>query len=323
MNSKANDAVRLIKKYSGLLAVLLAMVVIVTVSNPRFIGIDNIIAVFRQISIYGVMGVGMAILIINGYFDLSVGSMAGLCGVLAALVMNHGGNALMGVLTAVIVGIVIGVFNGAIVCYTGIPAFVFTLAMTQILRGAIYLITNGNPVTGITEGFLEINGGDLFGIPIPIYIMFIIMFLGWILMNHTTIGRSIYATGGSPTAARYSGIRINRITLFSFGLCGFTAAVGGIILSSKLQSAQPTMGTSYEMDAISVAAIGGTSLAGGEGTIGGVLFGAMILGVINNGMVMMGISSYWQMVVKGLVIAGAVIIDIARKNAALNKKTKQ
>ena len=196
MNSKANDAVRLIKKYSGLLAVLLAMVVIVTVSNPRFIGIDNIIAVFRQISIYGVMGVGMAILIINGYFDLSVGSMAGLCGVLAALVMNHGGNALMGVLTAVIVGIVIGVFNGAIVCYTGIPAFVFTLAMTQILRGAIYLITNGNPVTGITEGFLEINGGDLFGIPIPIYIMFIIMFLGWILMNHTTIGRSIYATGG-------------------------------------------------------------------------------------------------------------------------------
>ena len=313
MNNKANKAVLLLKKYSGLLVVLLAMVVIVTISNPRFIELDNIIAVFRQISIYGVMGVGMAILIINGYFDLSVGSMAGLCGVLAAMVMHNGGNAFAAVIVAVFVGIGVGLFNGAIVCYTGIPAFVFTLAMTQILRGAIYLITSGNPVTGITESFLLIHNSDLLGIPIPIYIMFIVLVLGWILMNHTTIGRSIYATGGSPTAARYSGIKTNRVILFSFGLCGFTAAIGGIILTSKLQSAQPTMGTSYEMDAISVAAIGGTSLAGGEGTIGGVLLGAMILGVINNGMVMMGISSYWQMVVKGIVIAGAVIIDIARK----------
>ena len=315
-----DNLVQVLKKYSGLTVVLAVMVVIVTVTNPKFIYLDNINAVLRQMSVYGVMGVGMAILIINGYFDLSVGAIAGLSGVMAALVMQNGGNALLGVLTAILVGTVIGIFNGAVVCYTEIPAFVFTLAMTQIVRGAVYLITGGSPVTGITEGFFMINKGSFLGIPLPIYIMFAVMLLGWVLLNHTVIGRSIYAVGGGPVAAKYSGIQTIRVTLFSFGLCGFTAALGGIILASKLQSAQPTMGVSYEMDAISVAAIGGTSLAGGEGTIGGVLFGAMILGVINNGMVMMGISSYWQMVVKGIVIAGAVIIDIARKKAALNKK---
>ncbi|MCQ4896591.1 ABC transporter permease [Anaerotruncus sp. DFI.9.16] len=313
---------RILVKYSGLMLVLVLMVVIVTVKNPNFIKIENVIGVLRQMSIYGVMGVGMAILIINGYFDLSVGAIAGLCGVLAAMVMNAGGNMVAAILTALAAGIAIGVFDGLVVCTTKIPAFVFTLAMTQVVRGAIYLITGGSPVTGLTKGYLAIGKDSWFGVPIPIYVMFAVMFLGWVLLNHTAMGRSIYATGGNPTAARYSGLKINRITLFSFGLCGAAAAVGGILLSSKLQSAQPTMGVSYEMDAISVAAIGGTSLAGGEGSIGGVLLGAMILGVINNGMVMMGINSYWQMVVKGTVIAGAVIIDIARKSSN-GRKTKK
>ena len=159
-------------------------------------------------------------------------------------------------------------------------------------------------------------------VPVPAIIFLVLLAIFWVVMSKTRFGRQIYATGGNPTAARYSGLKINRITLFSFGLCGAAAAVGGILLSSKLQSAQPTMGVSYEMDAISVAAIGGTSLAGGEGSIGGVLLGAMILGVINNGMVMMGINSYWQMVVKGTVVAGAVIIDIARKSSN-GRKTKK
>ena len=248
---------RILVKYSGLMLVLVLMVVIVTVKNPNFIKIENVIGVLRQMSIYGVMGVGMAILIINGYFDLSVGAIAGLCGVLAAMVMNARGNMVAAILTALAAGIAIGVFDGLVVCTTKIPAFVFTLAMTQVVRGAIYLITGGSPVTGLTKGYLAIGKDSWFGVPIPIYVMFAVMFLGWVLLNHTAMGRSIYATGGNPTAARYSRLKINRITLYSFGLCGAAAAVGGILLSSKLQSAQPTMGVSYEMDAISVAAIGG------------------------------------------------------------------
>lgn len=310
-----------LKKYSGLLIVLIVMSTIVAVRNSNFLTVDNILAILRQMAIYGVMGVGMAILIISGYFDLSVGATAGLCGIIAAMVMRSGGGGWLATLVALALGIGIGVFNGLIVTTTKIPAFVFTLAMTQVIRGLIYIITAGNPVTGLTQGYIEIGRGSWFGIPIMIYILFVVIILGAILLNQTVIGRSIYATGGNPTGARYSGIKVKKIVHFAFGLCGATAALGGVMLSSKLQSAQPTMGAGFEMDAISVAAIGGTSLAGGEGSMGGVLLGAMILGVINNGMIMMGISSYWQMVVKGIIIAGAVIIDIARKSA--NTKSKK
>ena len=313
---------KLLQKYSGLILVLILMVVVVSVNNPSFIKFDNIIAVLRQMSIYGVMGVGMAIAIIAGYFDLSAGATAGMCAAIAAMIMRAGGNTAFAIIGAILAGTLIGTFNGFIVIKTGIPAFVFTLAMTQVVRGALYLITDGSPVAGMTETYAKIGNGSWLGIPILVYIFFIILILGWVLLNHTAIGRSIYAVGGNPTGARYSGLKQNRIVLFAFAVCGFTAGLGGVMLSAKLTSAQPTMGTGYEMDAISVAAIGGTSLAGGEGTMGGVLLGAMILGVINNGMIMMRINSYWQMVVKGLVIAIAVIIDIARKKHSANKRLK-
>lgn len=317
-----NNFVKIIQKYSGLLLVLITMIVIISIKNPNFITLDNLIAVLRQMSIYGVMGVGMAIAIITGYFDLSVGAIAGMCAAVACMVMRSGGNTIFAIIAALIVGTLIGTFNGYVVVKTGIPAFVFTLAMTQVVRGSLYLITGGNPVTGMNPMYAKIGSGSFLGIPIMVYIFFLILLSGWILLNHTIIGRSIYAVGGSATAARYSGIRQNLVIIFSFALCGFTAALGGIMLSAKLTSAQPTMGTGYEMDAISVAAIGGTSLAGGEGTIGGVLLGAMILGVINNGMIMMGMDSYWQMVVKGIVIALAVIIDIWRKTPRIKKNQK-
>ena len=315
-----NRYLKNLQKYSGLLLVLVAMVVVVSISNGNFLKLDNIIAVLRQMAIYGVMGVGMAIAIITGYFDLSAGATAGLCAMAAAMAMNAFDSAVVGVLVALIVGTLVGAFNGFIVIKTGIPAFVFTLAMTQIIRGSIYLISDGKPVAIKNKAYSSIGNGNLFGIPVMIYILFLIMFLGWVLLNHTITGRSIYAVGGSALGARYSGINTERIILFAFALCGFTSGLGGVMLSAKLTSAQPTMGTGYEMDAISVAAIGGTSLAGGEGSIGGVLLGAMILGVINNGMIMMGISSYWQMVVKGIVIAVAVIIDIARKKSGIKSK---
>ena len=314
---------KLIQKYSGLLIVLAIMVIVVSAKNPNFIKLDNIIAMLRQMSIYGVMGVGMAIAIITGYFDLSAGAIAGMCAAVAAMVMRAGGSATLAILAALATGTAIGFFNGLIVIKTNIPAFVFTLAMTQVVRGSLYLITDGSPVTGMTKEYATIGNGSWLGIPIMIYIFFFVLFLGWLLLNHTVMGRSIYAVGGNPTGARYSGIKQNSVILFSFALCGLTAGLGGVMLSAKLTSAQPTMGTGYEMDAISVAAIGGTSLAGGEGTMGGVLLGAMILGVINNGMIMMGINSYWQMVVKGIVIAVAVIIDMARKNPSANKLNKR
>lgn len=305
---------KLFQKYSGLMLVLIIMVVVVSIKNQNFIRLDNIIAVLRQMSIYGVMGVGMAIAIITGYFDLSAGAISGMCATIAAMVMRINGNTFFAILAALAVGTAIGMFNGFVVIKTKIPAFVFTLAMTQIVRGTLYLITDGSPISGMTESYAKIGNGNWLGIPIMVYIFFFVLFLGWVLLNHTVTGRSIYAVGGNPLGARYSGIKQDKIILFAFSLCGLTAGLGGVMLSAKLTSAQPTMGTGYEMDAISVAAIGGTSLAGGEGTMGGVLLGAMILGVINNGMIMMGINSYWQMVVKGIVIAAAVIIDIARKS---------
>lgn len=313
------ETINSLKKYSSLLVVLLALVAMFTLANPLFISIDNILAVLRQISIYGVMGIGMAALIINGFLDLSVGAMAGMTGMVAVYIMRAGGNMWQAILGALAVGIGLGLFNGSIIAITKIPAFILTLAMTQVFRGTIYLITGGAPLSGLTEGYLAIGRGSLMGIPIPIYVLAVMLLLGWFILNRTSIGRAIYACGGNAEAAKYSGLKVNRVTLFSFGYCGAMAAVGGVLLSSRLQSAQPSMGTSYEMEAIAVAAIGGTSLTGGEGTIAGVFLGSVIMGVINNGMVMMGINSYWQMVVKGTVIALAVIVDMMRKNHSSRK----
>lgn len=300
---------------SALILVLILLCIIFQLKNPLFFTFDNVIAVLRQLSIYGVVGIGMGVLLLNGYLDLTVGSIVGFCGVLVAMLMTQFGFPVWAaIILTLLAGAAIGAFNGTVITVTGIPPFIFTLAMTAAYRGIIYLITGGKTISGFSDGFLAIGRKSLLKIPVPVIIFFIVLFIVWFILNKTTFGRSVYICGGNPMAARYSGLNVKRTAIISYAICGMTAAIAGIILASKLASAQPTLGNSYEMEAISVAAIGGISLAGGVGSITGVLLGALILGVIDNGMIMMGITSYWQMVVKGVVIVAAVIFDIYRKN---------
>ncbi len=300
---------------SALILVLILLCIIFQLKNPLFFTFDNVIAVLRQLSIYGVVGIGMGVLLLNGYLDLTVGSIVGFCGVLVAMLMTQFGFPVWAaIILTLLSGAAIGAFNGTVITVTGIPPFIFTLAMTAAYRGIIYLITGGKTISGFSDGFLAIGRKSLLKIPVPVIIFFIVLFIVWFILNKTTFGRSVYICGGNPMAARYSGLNVKRTAIISYAICGMTAAIAGIILASKLASAQPTLGNSYEMEAISVAAIGGISLAGGVGSITGVLLGALILGVIDNGMIMMGITSYWQMVVKGVVIVAAVIFDIYRKN---------
>ncbi|MDO5575244.1 MAG: ABC transporter permease [bacterium] len=319
MREKENEkrsrlfATQLMKQYSGLLLVIIVLFTVISVSNQNFCTVDNILAILRQISIYGVLGIGMGILIINKQLDLTVGAIAGLSAVVGGLVMIKGGGVFAAIIAAVAAGAILGAVNGIVVAKTGISAFIFTMAMTQVYRGMIYLITDGKPISPFPDLFLNVNRSSVLGIPIPVIILFIIVFIGWVILNKTSLGRKICATGGSEVAARYSGINTGRMTIASFIICGITAGISGVLLASKLQSAQPTLGTGLEMDAISVAAIGGISLDGGAGTIGGILLGAIIIGIINNGMIMMGINSYWQMIAKGLIIVFAVVFDIIKK----------
>lgn len=299
---------------SALILVLIVLCIVFQLKNPLFFTFDNVIAVLRQLSIYGIVGIGMGFLLLNGYIDLTVGSIVGFCGVFVGLMMTKFGlPPFIALLLTLLVGGLIGAFNGSIITSTGIPPFIFTLAMTTAYRGVIYLITGGKTITGFDDSFLAIGRKSFIKIPIPIFIFFAVLIIAWFVLNKTTYGRSVYICGGNPVAARYSGHSVKKTAIISYGICGITAAIAGIILASKLAAAQPTLGNAYEMEAISVAAIGGISLSGGEGKITGVLLGALILGVIDNGMIMMGITSFWQMVVKGIVIVLAVIFDIYRK----------
>lgn len=308
-----------ISQYSGLVIILVIICVIFQVKNPLFLTFDNVIAILRQLSIYGIVGIGMGFLILNGYLDLTVGSMIGICGVSVAYMMTSANLPIwLSILLTLAVGGAIGAFNGAVITYTGIPAFIFTLAMTTVYRGIIYLVTDGKTISNLPKAFLAIGRNSIMGIPVAIIIFFVTLIIAWVILNKTTFGRSVYVAGGNPLAAKYSGINNRKITILCYMICGVTAAMAGIVLAAKLSAVQPTLGNSYEMEAISVAVIGGMSLTGGVGSIAGILLGALVLGVIDNGMIMIGLASYWQMVVKGIVIVIAVIFDIYKKKGVLS-----
>ncbi|MCI8937188.1 MAG: ABC transporter permease [Lachnospiraceae bacterium] len=307
-----------ISQYSGLVIILVIICIIFQAKNPLFLTFDNVIAILRQLSIYGIVGIGMGFLILNGYLDLTVGSMIGICGVTVAYLMTVANLPIwLSVLLTLAAGGAIGAFNGAVITYTGIPAFIFTLAMTTVYRGIIYLVTDGKTISNLPKAFLAIGRNNIMGIPIAIIIFFATLIIAWVILNRTTFGRSVYVAGGNPLAAKYSGINNRKITILCYMICGVTAAMAGTVLAAKLSAVQPTLGNSYEMEAISVAVIGGMSLTGGVGSIAGILLGALVLGVIDNGMIMIGLASYWQMVVKGIVIVIAVIFDIYKKKGAL------
>lgn len=290
---------------------LIIFAVIVSVLNPRFLTHANILNVLRQTSINSIIAIGMTLVILTGGIDLSVGSILAFCGAVMALLLNAGHNPILALIVTLALGLVFGFFNGFLVSKMKLQAFIVTLVTMTFLRGATLVFTEGKPITVDDGGLLfeNIGGGYLFDIPIPIYIMIALFVAGHYLLMHTKFGRYTYAIGGNEEATKLSGINVDKVKMWVYGLCGMLSALAGVILTSRLYSAQPTAGSGYELDAIAAVVLGGTSLAGGVGRVTGTALGALIIGVLGNALNLLNVSSYYQMMIKAIVILIAVLID--------------
>lgn len=306
-------------KFQSLIALFL-LCLIISLLSDKFFTVDNAWNVMRQISVNICISVGMTLVVLTAGIDLSVGSVLAFCGAVTAGLLKFGielpaqnlyiGFTLLGATTAgLCTGSLLGLFNGWTITRFKVPPFVATLAMLAIARGLTMLWTQGFPITGLGEQFAFLGTGWLLGIPVPVWISGVIVLAVVILTDKTRLGRYIYAIGGNENAARLSGIHINKVKMIVYTIAGGLAAVGGLIVTSRLNSAQPNAGISYELDAIAAVVIGGTSLSGGRGSVWGTVQGAIIIGVLNNGLVLLDVSPFWQQVVKGAVILLAVIID--------------
>ncbi|MDI3473414.1 MAG: ribose transport system permease protein [Thermotogaceae bacterium] len=308
-----------LSKFQSLI-ILISLTIIVGLLSERFFSINNMWNILRQTSVNLCISVGMTMVILTGGIDLSVGSVLGFTGAVIAGLLKNGltltplgiviqyeplGAAIVGIL----VGLALGLFNGFVITKFRVPPFVATLGMLTAARGFTMLWTKGYPITGLGEKFGFIGTGWLLGIPMPVWISGIIAFLGAMTLRKTRFGRYIYAIGGNEKAAKLSGVNVDKIKLWTYAISGALSAIAGLIVTSRLDSAQPNAGTSYELDAIAAVVIGGTSLSGGKGSIIGTVQGALIMGVLNNGLVLMGVSPFWQQVIKGFVIILAVILD--------------
>jgi ribose transport system permease protein len=288
--------------------------------SDKFLTATNIWNVMRQISVNICISTGMTLVVLTAGIDLSVGSVLALCGAITAGLLKNGigipsanlyiGFTIMGaIISGLLAGSILGFFNGWTITKFKLPPFVATLAMLTIARGLTMLWTRGFPISSLGENFAWLGSGWLLGIPLPVWISAIIVFIATVITKKTKVGRHIYAIGGNENAAILSGINIKKVKISVYMIAGALAAVGGILVTARLDAAQPNAGTGYELDSIAAVVIGGTSLSGGRGSVLGTVLGAVIIGVLNNGLVLLNVSPFWQQVVKGLVILIAVIID--------------
>ena len=300
----------------GILAALIVLCLILGIfpgTSEYFVTVKNLFNVLRQISTNLLLACGMTMVIILGGIDLSVGSVIALSGVLAAGgVVRYNLPIVPAMFLGVLIGIVFGLFNGFVISKTTIPPFIVTLATMNIARGLAGVYTGGSPVRVVTKEWQWIGAGYAFGVPVPVIIMIIVFIISLLIINRTKMGRYIYAVGGNNLAATYSGINVSTVKFFVYTYSGIMAGLAGIILASRMYSGQPTAGEGAEMDAIAAVVVGGTSMAGGSGKLGGTLIGALIIGILNNGLNLMNVNSFWQTVVKGIVILLAVTIDFFR-----------
>lgn len=300
----------------GPLLGLFLIVIVITILNPSFMTTDNVLNILRQVSISALIAFGMTFVILTGGIDLSVGSTLALTGAVAATMLASGIDPVLTMLAALLLGAVLGAINGVIIAKGKVAPFIATLATMTIYRGLTLVYTDGRPVSDLGNEitFQMLGKGYFFGIPVPVCTMILAFIALYVIMHKTTFGRRVYAVGGNEAASKLSGINVDRIKIAVYSLTGMLAALSALILTSRLNSAQPTAGTSYELDAIAAVVLGGTSLTGGKGWIFGTLVGALIIGVLNNGLNLIGVSSFFQQVVKGIVILIAVLID--RKKTA-------
>lgn len=280
--------------------------------NPVFISPKNLINMVRQVSFNAILGMGMTIVILTGGIDLSVGSVLALAAVVCGSFIRTS-NPLIPVVPAILVGLLIGaacgLFNGVVITKGRLAPFIVTMVMMTAARGMTQLYTKGRPMTGLAPSFNFLGAGSILGIPVPIYILAIIFLLTHFILNNTRIGRYIYAVGGNEQAAKASGIKVNRVKMFAYTFSGVMAAIVGMMMSARLNSASPVLGNGYELDAIAATVIGGASMEGGKGKVIGTLIGALIIGTISNGLDILNVSPYWQQIIKGAIILIAVLLD--------------
>jgi len=297
----------------GTLAGLLLLCVALTVLTPHFLTVSNLLNVAQQTSINAIIAAGMTFVIISGGIDLSVGSVVALSGVVLGG-MLAGERALpLCLVTGLAVGLLCGAVNGALITFARLPPFIATLGMMSVTRGLALLYTHGRPISGFPEGFRGLATGQFLRVPMPVVLMLAVYGLAGFLLNRTKLGRYTYAIGGNEQAARLSGVNIHFYKTAVYGLAGLLSGLAAILLSARLNSAQPIAGMMYELDAIAATVIGGTSLMGGEGKMRGTLVGALIMGVLQNGLNLLNVPSYVQQTIIGLVIILAVLVDLTLK----------
>lgn len=309
------------KQNIGILIGLAALMAIVSLFSESFFTASNMWNILRQISTNALLAFGMTFVILIGGIDLSVGPLLAFSGVFAAYVMGNLGWPIWAAIAgSIILCSMVGMLNGVIVTKTGIAPFVVTLSVQQIFRGFAMLLANGAPIRIRDQGFINIGTTYIGPVAFPVIYMIIIMALCYVVLNKTQFGRHIYALGGNKTAARFAGIRTQHIEVMVYALSGFLAGIAGIVLAARMTAGVPATGDGYECDAIAAVVLGGASFTGGIGTIGGTLIGAIIIGVLNNGLNMLNVASFWQYVAKGVVILLAVMVDVLRKQSKDKRK---
>ena len=304
---------KILSKY-GIFIAFALLVIFMGIVSPPFFNPSNIINILRQTSVNGIIAVGMTFIIITGGIDLSVGSLLALSAVIATSFAHPGEWPLVvPVCLGVLVGLTGGVVNGVLIAKKRMAPFIVTLGMMTVARGFALVYTNGRPVINLSDGYNKIGGGYISGIPIPVLVFVFIVAIGAFVLHYTRFGRYTYAVGGNELAAKVSGIKTDNIKISMYAITGALAGLAGVVLSSRVMSGSASTGQGYELDAIAAVVIGGTSLSGGIGTIAGTVVGALIIGVMNNGLDLMNVSSYWQLIVKGLIIVLAVMLDKKNK----------
>ena len=305
-----------LKENLGIIIAFLVLCIFLSVypaTSGSFFTRQNIFNVLRQISTNLFLACGMTMVIILGGIDLSVGSIIALSGcVSAGCVVRYGLPLPVALLAGLAIGLIVGMFNGFVISRTTIPAFIVTLATMNVAKGLAYVYTGGSPVRVMTEEWRFIGAGYIGMVPTPVVILIVVLLVTAIIMNRTKMGRHMYAVGGNPQAAKFSGVKVAKVKFFVHAFSGVMAGLAGIVLASRMYSGQPTAGEGAEMDAIAAVVVGGTSMSGGSGKIGGTIIGGLIIGVLNNGLNLLNVNSFWQYVVKGIVILLAVFIDYVR-----------
>lgn len=315
MNKKIN-----LKNYVSWV-IALALVIVFSILSPQFRTYNNFIIVLKQIAINGIMSVGLALVLISGGIDLSMGAQLGLAGMVCSLLMVKAGAPFwLALIATILVGMLVGLINGTSICFTGMPALIATLGMQYVINGAAFLINDGYTVYGLPDAAKVLGQGTLFTIPVSTFVMIGVIIAGWFFLNKTIFGRYFFAVGSNREATRLSGINTTLVQISAYVLEGGLTAVAGVVLMSRINSGVANAGSSFGMDVIIACVIGGISAAGGEGRIFGMLGGILAMGILSNGMTVVGLTEYWQLLCKGVVLMVAIGIDSYNRYIVTEKK---